>query len=142
MPLQILLPAGLQAQRHERPVPRSVGLTDRNVGDAREHEALPDGLQRALVLGDQHHGVRVRSQSLSDTLSSCMYDLRRLETSREVCAHDDVVELDLFRGFGGQPMVTVGESWRSCVDDFLEKPRSWLGSSGVEFCGTVLSRTA
>ena len=86
-----LLPAGLAADGHELTVIRSIVLDDPHELDARERQALRDGLECGLVGHAEHDGDRVLGEVPRRRVAGGVGDLGGERAQRQVAARDDEV---------------------------------------------------
>lgn len=77
VPPELLLPARYDAERHERSVPRRIGLDDAHVGNTYEHEPRCELAELRLVRRREHHRVRPLGEVAGARLPCRVDDLRR-----------------------------------------------------------------
>ncbi len=91
VPSQVLLSAGSQTEGHQRAGPGRVRLLDADERDAGGLEPLGERAERRLVGCGEHDGVGPRAQIPRAALAGGVNELRRLDSSGEVGAANDVV---------------------------------------------------
>lgn len=91
MPSHVLLSRRCAADRHERPIPRRIGLEDEGVPDSGELEA-PRELAHLFLTRDGEDDRRgARGEVAGRALSGSVDQIRSEDPEGEVSADDDVV---------------------------------------------------
>ena len=112
---QVLLSSRQNAKRHERVIPRRIGLADFDERDAADLETRSEGYERAFIRNREHDSEGVGSQVSRAALPGSVDQHRGLNASRDIGSGHNVMGNGTLRVDGDRRLAeitVVGRSWK------------------------------